>query len=65
MARWTVYLKETPRGWDWGRAPDVMQWGSYKTKGRAMSAAKRSINPVFGGKTKPSDFAFVVVENDR
>jgi hypothetical protein len=61
-ARWTVYLRETSKGWEWGRAPDAIRWGYYKTKGHATSAAKRSINPVFGGKTKASDFKFVVVE---
>ena len=61
MARWTVYLRETPKGWEWGRAPDAMGWGWYKTKGHAISAAKRNITPVYGGKTKASDFEFVVV----
>jgi hypothetical protein len=60
-ARWTIYLRQTPKGWEWGRKPDVMHWGPYKTKGHATSAAKRSINPVVGGKTQPSDWNFVVV----
>jgi hypothetical protein len=61
IARWTIYLRETSSGWEWGRKPDAMGWSGYKTKGHAVSAAKRSINPVFGGKTKASDFNVVVL----
>jgi hypothetical protein len=64
-ARWTVYLHETAKGWEWGRAPNKMGWGYYKTSGHAKSAAKRSINPVYGGKTKAKDFEFVVVTEEK
>jgi hypothetical protein len=62
-ARWTVYLRETPNGWEWGRTPETIGWGWYKTKGHAVSAAKRSITPTVGKKTKPANVNLVIVKD--
>lgn len=67
-ARWTVYLKESPKGWEWSRNSRHGQWGFYKTAGLAKGAAKRSIPQVAGGRTNSDDFHFVVLnewEEDR
>jgi hypothetical protein len=63
-ARWTVYLRYEPRGYEWTQTPDkpASWWGFYMTGGQAKAAAKRSITKVVGGKTNPADFAFIIVE---
>jgi hypothetical protein len=60
MTRWTVYLRETTKGWDWGRAPGQYSWGSYLTLGRAKVAARRRILGVIGAKANPADFKFII-----
>ena len=61
-ARYTIYLREfRPGEWEWGRKPDALGWGPYKTQGLARSAAKRSSTKVVGGKTNPHDFEFILL----
>ena len=65
-ARWTIYLRESSRGWEWTKNPDqrlASWWGFYKTDGLAKGAAKRSVTPVVGAKTNPDDYAFVYVNS--
>jgi hypothetical protein len=60
MARWTVYLRHSERGWEWTPAAGNQGWwGFYKTEGHAKSAAKRSLPRVSGAKTNPADFEFI------
>lgn len=61
MARFTVLLRHSPRGWEWTAAkdPDVTQWwGYYKTRGHAVGAAKRSLTRTPGQRVEPKDFAW-------
>ena len=60
MSRWTVELHQDAAGWWWRHRRGW--WGAYKTEGHARGAAKRSINPVAGGKTNPKDFEFKLVD---
>jgi hypothetical protein len=60
-ARWTIHLRQTPRGWQWSKDGAAAWWGFYATAGRAKGAAKRSV-PKAIGKSNPADFAFIIVE---
>lgn len=62
MARWTIYIRQGARGWEWAHDPSGGGWwGFYRTEGLAKGAAKRSTTPVIGSKTNPDDFEFVRV----
>lgn len=58
MTRYTVYLRQRVKGWEWSKQADFKDggWGWYKTRGHAVSAAKRSLTKVVGGKTNPKDW---------
>jgi hypothetical protein len=42
-ARYTVYLRQRPGGWEWTRNPDSPWNGYYKSEGTAKNAAMRSL----------------------
>ena len=61
-ARYTVSLREWKPGlWEWGKKPDALGWGPYKSQGIARSAAKRALTKIVGGKTDPNDYEFIVL----
>ena len=64
-ARYTVYLRQHAKGWEWSKKDSPTGWwGYYKTRGHAVGAAKRSLPQVVGGKTNPKDFDFIDVPTE-
>lgn len=58
MTRYIVWLRQTPKGWEWCKRPGQGWWGPYRTRGIATAAAMRSITKVIGAKINRDDFTF-------